>query len=643
MINTFFSRTACGLLLGMGLISSSLAVPSVTVSSNTGKAVAGLNSVALKAVATASTGVTVTKVEFYREMGAADLLLHSDTNGGNGYQYVAWNLPSGTYIYYAKAFDSTGNSTSIPITVTVLSTPNRNAVGDTVDINTICAFAYDRTPVGAAVKKCRTVSSADFASLASSGANPGDVIKLQGTGNIAMPSVTFSRSGTDNDPIVYVPAGTSVFTSGGKFTIKGKNIVISGFTFSGFNTGTSVIVFDRSTASNADKFQRGRLSGNTFKNMGAGTSSGNIIRLLHDTRSNRLDHNIMENNRSFGMALNLRMPIGPSDLERTTYKNGLTTATNPVDEYTNVSIGNRFDHNTFKTSAGTPIPLQIGSDPDHLVFKTDSLIDNNQFLDLAQGINSKSTGETYLYNSFINVNDAGIGLRVGDSKRIDGNLFRNVANPVSIVGQGHMVVNNIVDNDLGGSIPTDDAFIVHRWGSACTTSACTICNIAAPIPVPSTDANSSANLTSGCTYYGKTANNTIAFNTVRNVNNSAIEFDRAWGGTDLADQQPISSIVKNNILYNLSAGNPNAILIQDVDGGTLSASIDRNLFSGAQHPVIGTNPILDQSPNLAGDFTPNSGSPVLNFGIDMVSVIKDYYFRARKVGTLPDLGAVERQ
>ena len=160
--------------------------------------------------------------------------------------------------------------------------------------------------------------------------------------------------------------------------------------------------------------------------MGAGTSSGNIIRLLHDTRSNRLDHNVMENNHSFGMALNLRTPVGPSDQERTTYKNGLTTAANLVDEYTNVSIGNRFDHNTFKTSAGTPIPLQIGSDPDHLVFKTDSLIDNNQFLDLAQGINSKSTGETYLYNSFINVNDAGIGLRVGDLKRIDANSSVNL-------------------------------------------------------------------------------------------------------------------------------------------------------------------------------------------------------------------------
>lgn len=86
MINTFSSRTAYGLLLGMGLISSSLAAPSISMSSNTGKAVAGLNSVALKAVATASTGEAITKVEFYREMGAADLLLHSDTNGGNGYQ-----------------------------------------------------------------------------------------------------------------------------------------------------------------------------------------------------------------------------------------------------------------------------------------------------------------------------------------------------------------------------------------------------------------------------------------------------------------------------------------------------------------------------------------------------------------------------
>ena len=144
-------------------------------------------------------------------------------------------------------------------------------------------------------------------------------------------------------------------------------------------------------------------------------------------------------------------------------------------------------------------------------------------------------------------------------------------------------------------------------------------------------------------YYGKTANNTIAFNTVRNVDNSAIEFDRAWGGSDLADQQPTGSVVKNNILYNLSAGNPNAILIQDVDGGTLSATIDRNLFSGAQHPIVGTNPKLDVSPNLAGDFTPNFNSPALNFGIDRVGVTKDYYFKARNVGTLPDLGAVERQ
>lgn len=631
-------------VLALMASNTAFALPTVSMTQSTNKVVTGRNFVSLTATATPTAGTTISKVEFYRISGTTNTLLHTDTaatNNDKKYHYVAWNLPTGAYSYFAKAYDSTGSTSTSTLTVTSLSTPDRDPVGDSLDLTALIAYAKDRG-------KYKTVSSTDFSTQAASLANPGDVIVLQGASSMGFFGAVFNRNGTSTDPIVYIPANGITFTSGNnsQWKIRGSDIVFAGFKFSNFLTSGSLIVFESP--------QRGRFTGNTFTNISVGTDNRPIIDLGMNAATgtasshNRLDHNTMDGNLSVGMRIT--PPDSLPAATRVTYANGIATTT-PYDEYTVAFTNNRFDHNIYRNvAAGTVtdrMPLQIGTG-EHMVYKTDTMIDNNQFENiLRQGVNSKTTGEAYLYNSFINMASLGISLRSGDYKRVEGNIFRNVGSAVKIVGQNHVVVNNIVSNDLGtGGIRTTEAFLIHKWGSSCSGSATCTCNIAAPFPTPATDPNSSANLSSSCTYYAKTANNTVAFNTVRNVEYSAVELDRKWGGNTSATQKPTGTILKNNIFSNDGVGaNTSAILVKDADssdGSAPNAAIDRNLYYGANFGLVGTNSVQYVLPGLGADFTPNSTSPVLNIGTDITNVTKDYYLRARKVGTASDLGAVER-
>lgn len=628
-------------IISLVFSSVAMALPTVTMTQSIPKAVAGRNFVSLTATATPTVGSMITKVEFYRKLGTTDTLLYTDTRATNNdkkYHYVLWNLTAGTYTYFARAFDSTGNASTGIVTVQVISTPDRDPNGDSIDLSAVIAHAKDRG-------KYKVVNSADFSIQAASLANPGDVIALQGTPTMAFFGASFTRSGTSTDPIVYVPvSGVAFSSSGGQWKIKGSDIVVTGFNFSKFDNGNTIVVLEGA--------QRCRLSGNTFLNIGAGSNMASIIRLVSNSSNitasnNRLDHNTMIGNLSFGMQVLLPEPISSS--ARQTFANGLTT-TAINDEYTPLFVGNRFDHNIYKDIIGNPqqrIPLQTGNLPDHLVYKTDAVIDNNTFTNNTEGINSKSTGESYLFNFFESIKDTAIGFRAGDSKRAEGNLFKNVDRAITIVGQNQMIVNNIVDNNLSG-IVTQDGFMIHKWGSVCKVSqpGCS-CIIAAPAPTPATDPNSSANLPSACTYYGKTGNNMIGFNTIRNVKTSAVELDRIWGNdTDRADLQPTGTKLVNNIFSNDGSGaSTTAILVQDADstdGKAPNATITKNLYYGARSGITGTSPVVGVAPALSSTYTPNASSPALNVGVDIAGVVRDHYFRARKIGTASDLGAVER-
>jgi len=187
--------------------------------------------------------------------------------------------------------------------------------------------------------------------------------------------------------------------------------------------------------------------------------------------------------------------------------------------------------------------------------------------------------------------------------------------------------------------------MLHKWGSMCKTGAagqnCTTCNIDDPSP-----ANSDT-LSSFCTYYPKTADTLIAFNTVHNMSGSGIEFDRSWGaGSDLTSMPTINTTFKNNIFANLNGVYPAALFIKNRANNNTelpNGSFDRNVAFGIQRPLTGTylltsNPALD-----AVTYTPSSTSPVLNTGVAITGVTLDHYAKARLVGTAPDRGAVERQ
>lgn len=621
-----------------------------------GGTAAPLNFVSLTAQITKGEGATT--VDFYRRAGlsttacgseASDQVIHTDlvdTNNDKKYHHVQWNLTPDTYIYCAKAFSGEAVGSTANVTVTVTDKPYLDtladrlafAPGDRLDYAAIIADAKDRG-------KLKSVDASTFANAVSN-AGAGDVIQLRaGVYDGRFDTLSFKGQGTAKAPIVTLADGEVTFSGNDapSFQITGNYHVIAGFNFSNV-AKNMLVIFDGGTYN--------RLTDHTFVNVGdPRNTTGHIIRLSNNARFNRLDHNILDNYKAFAMSTVLPSYSGSKYKSyRERYLQNVSN-TDPYDEYTAYSAHNRFDHNIYRNTSGKAdiTPLQIGNFPYHMLFKTDALVDNNLFTDLIDGINSKSTGEQYLFNRFVRIKgERALSLRTGDHKRVDGNIFFNVDSAITLQGKNHLILNNVIDNDGQSGIETTIGIMSHKWGSMCGKNSCTSCNIAAP------DISNFEQVSSACTWYPDTKNNVVAFNTMLNVSISGLALDRRWGSANYKTRQPISGmILQNNILASTHSGLSNAVMVRDEDGDDgrfPEVKIYRNLFSGVKvgtkltdaMETLSVAPIFD-----AGGYTPVAGSALLDYGrplpAEVGPVSADYYHRSRAVGLNSDLGAVERQ
>ena len=433
------------------------------------------------------------------------------------------------------------------------------------------------------------VSTQSEFNSAASRARPGDVIIVR-NGKYQDWNLSIASRGTAERPIVYVAqtpnngkskAGGVTFTGGFKLEITGDYNIIGGF------------IFDRITVHDGILFNgasNNRFSDNQFYDSGSTTHS-RIIGLHNNSNRNRLDHNIMVRNRSFGMTIVL-----PRDYEK---------------RYT-YSHDNRFDHNVFRDipTRGGKIPIQIGQHAnEHTLDETRTLVDHNEFINCnVTNVNSKSNKETYLYNKFINAPTAvALALRAGNNKYVDGNYFENISSPMRVYGTDHTIVNNIIrDSRYSIQIPS--------WGDYTVNSGA-----ASPS--------------------GPTGRLLVAHNTIVDSISAAIELGRIWGYTNragylIADNAPFDSRFINNIFVG-SQG----VLFRNKNAANVE--IRRNLYyptGKAKAGDVGNDAIV-ADPRLDTQWRPQAGSPAIGRADYLQWVQKDFLGKSR--GSTRNIGAME--
>jgi poly(beta-D-mannuronate) lyase len=230
--------------------------------------------------------------------------------------------------------------------------------------------------------------------------------------------------GTEEKPIVFRAQthGQVIFTGATSFRIKGRFLVVQGFTFDqAWRSGTTVVNFSGA--------EHCRLSNCAFIDSGDPKSTkGRIVNLMKKSTYNRVDHCYMQGNLSMGMGITVK----PDDCE---------------------SSHNQFDHNHFKDiiarSSNGQEAVQLGQGgPSATTTDAYSLVEFNLF-DNASGdaeiISSKSNHNTARYNTFRNC-DAELTMRGGNYFRAEGNFFFNNKGGIRIFGNDHIVVNNYIEN-----------------------------------------------------------------------------------------------------------------------------------------------------------------------------------------------------
>lgn len=396
-------------------------------------------------------------------------------------------------------------------------------------------------------------------------------------------NITIRSRGTASAPIVYTAEtrkGVKILGNT-KVMITGANNVIGGFVFEAV-TPANAIHFDRATDN--------RFTDNDFINCGE-TDKARIIMLRDRSDRNRLDHNMMTGNKSFGMVILL-----PTD----------------DDKSFAYSHDNRFDHNIFKNTTTellhSRITMQIGQFATrHNLDETRTLVDHNEFRDLGvTAISGKGSSEYYIENRFINVNiTTAIGLRAGDKKVVRGNYFENVKAGMTIFGEDHLISNNIFVNI------SNNAIQMPAWGRF----------------EGNFDAFSSSE---------PTGNTTIANNTFVGFVSSGIEIGRPWGiGETRSEAPPFGVKIMNNLIVSSSG------TLMDIISGT-EIYIDRNLYHATGSARIGRQGVdaIIGNPELDSKRKPSATSPAIDRAIPLNWVLRDFYDRSR--GSLPDIGAVER-
>lgn len=430
------------------------------------------------------------------------------------------------------------------------------------------------------------VASESEFNAAAAVAQPGDVVIIR-NGTYTSWKLRIPSVGTATNPIVYsAQTPGSVKFSGTHqdgLVITGRYNIVGGFVFEKCGP-----YFVRITGGKYNRF-----TDSVFRDCG-GYDTDRLIELHNGANYNRIDHIDMARSTSMAIALYLPRP--------------------GIDKFA-TSLYNRIDHNTIhdmgRGEGDGRAPIQIGQwEGDGLWADSFTTIEHNRFENVYKSINSKSNGEIYRHNQFIN--SGGISLRGGDNKRIEANLFKNVTIPLHIYGRGHHIVNNEIINP-------ETAILIPKWGDYQITESGKI----------STSPPTGSML--------------IAHNTIINSTVAGVEIGRTWGYTNrtgwvVATNLPTEIRFVNNI-FTGSAGTLFKYL-----GGSKNV-ISHNLYhvtGTAQAGNLGQNAILED-PDLSVAREPNARSAAVDSGMKLTEVGVDAATRTRPVGAAADLGAYERR
>ncbi len=222
----------------------------------------------------------------------------------------------------------------------------------------------------------------------------------------------------------YVSAvGGVAFFNTASMTITGSENTVSGFIFKEVESLKVIEIYGG---------DRNRITGNVFVNLGRDvkTSTLSAIALKNGADNNRIDHNLMQRNRSVGVHIVL-----------------------PDDNVGNItySKNNRIDNNHFEDAvlypgSAPPISILIGDKQGQYTLDHACVtIDNNEFAhNELINIGGYANGIQVVFNSFEKVKNAVAIELIGESLLIQGNTFDEVDSPISITSSSQTLLDNVI-------------------------------------------------------------------------------------------------------------------------------------------------------------------------------------------------------
>ncbi len=429
-------------------------------------------------------------------------------------------------------------------------------------------------------------TSTDFKKWASD-AQPGDVITLQPGTYSNWRTILFAADGTEASPIIYRASsqGDVTFTGTMLFNIKADWIIIENFDFVEVAKDTSPpagVIYIRDSVNSRVTYCRFYSCGVTPTN---GMSS---IMLCAGSKTCRIDHCLFVGS-LYGM-------IG-SDVRQ------------DQDWPKYIQI----DHNTFQNST-TYCAMQTASGKyGNGSEATLYTVEYNTFKNLTgsakEVICNKSSGNVYRFNTFQDLPNGFLSLRMGHDCRIESNTFTNCYG-IRINGKRHKIINNMLYN-----IPRAFILVYGDIDEYSGTGCAGDCYVAAKDCI-------------------------IAHNTAIASSRQFIMESHNFGY-----EPSIILPSGNKITNNIFVADYDKFIVSSLSNNEINTNIFRALDGQNPTGTLGTN-YITEDPKFTGselNSRLSTGSPAIDKGVTIseLSITTDLDGNTRPQGTSNDIGAHE--
>jgi hypothetical protein len=283
---------------------------------------------------------------------------------------------------------------------------------------------------GLQVATARTfrVASVEAFDQASAAAKPGDEIVFA-RGTYSDVRLDFRANGTESAPITLraETPGQVIFRGRSQLFIEGNWLVATGFKYEAianvpnvttpYNVQVGSVVTFRRTANHS------RLTETAI--VDPGTAVSGYVHMEPGGQHNRVDHCWFSGQTNIGPSLYIE--VDPEKPNHAVLEACFIGNRKP-------GTGNRWE------------TLRIGHS-EQQYFRSNAVVTRNYFTKCDgenEMVSNKSTGNKYLYNSFID-NQGELTLRHGDEAWIEGNFFEN-STGIRVIGSRHVIVNNYLKN-----------------------------------------------------------------------------------------------------------------------------------------------------------------------------------------------------